>query len=241
MRLVGTLLTILCASALGCAPPADDESETDAPELRDGQFTYDRPEIGMMVTNGMSMCTATLVAPHVVVTAAHCVGYGTQDTTDKQGWFRIEKSETEHYDFDWDAFLSYGRGWGSDDVALLRLKTAVPDTIARPADIATETPRAEWVTIFGYGCSQRPGVFGGGGWDDHSQRKQKLAFEMGPIRKVCPGDSGGPTVRGSNGGVFRVSSRMFSVEFLGWGVPDAFGDVVKHRTQILDQITAWRR
>lgn len=63
---------------------------------------------------------------------------------------------------------------------------------------------------------------------------------MGPVRLVCPGDSGGPTVR-SDGSIFRVSSRMFSVEFFGWGLPDAFGDVVKNRARIVDQIATWDR
>jgi V8-like Glu-specific endopeptidase len=238
-------LGALVLSALGCAVSDDAEEPVDSTgdAIEDGEFTFVRPEIGIMVTSGMSFCTATLVSPNVVLTAAHCVDYRTEDRPgQKLGFFRVERSATVHHDFEYDATISYGRGAGKDDVALLRLKEAVPPSIARPAKIAEAAPTDrsnEDVTVFGYGCSNRPGLFGGGGHDDHSQKKQMMRFEMGPIRKLCPGDSGGPTVRGTYGDVFRVSSKMYFVEVFGFGRPDAFGDVIRHREKILDQIAEW--
>ena len=124
---------LACATGAGCAVAEEEEEDVEeaVEAIRDGVFTYERPEIGIMVTNGMSYCTATLVSPNVALTAAHCVGYGTEDGRgDKLGFFRIERSASSYEDFEYDAYVSYGSSWGRDDVALLRLKKPVPSRLA---------------------------------------------------------------------------------------------------------------
>jgi hypothetical protein len=238
------LLFAMIATA-GCVAEEEEplDEGTVASEVREGEFTFERPEIGMLVANGRTLCTGSLITDTVVLTAAHCVEYATKESNgQKSGYFRVEKSATEHHDFDYDAFVSFGRSTGSEDIALVRLTSSVPATIAKPATLATAHPSDrsnELVTLFGYGCSNRPGLFTAGGGDGHSQRKQKREFPMGPVRYGCPGDSGGPTVR-SNGSIFRVSSKIYFAEVLGWGLPDTYGDVVRHRERILDRIEAWK-
>ena len=62
---------------------------------------------------------------------------------------------------------------------------------------------------------------------------------MGPVRFGCPGDSGGPTVIGLDGAVFRVSSTIYFFEIFGFGRPDDFGDVVALRPELTAKMAEW--
>ncbi len=236
----------LAASLFSVAGCADAEESVALSEdgLRDGELTYERPAIGLMLNNDWTGCTATLIDDDTLVTAAHCFDYGSQAPSGKRyGAFHIKKSDTDEQIFEYDGFVSLGRKSGSDDIALVHLMKKVPADVAKPLAISTSAPSDasnELVTMYGVGCQHRPGLFGPSDEPEPNMgKKQKRTFEMGPVRYGCPGDSGGPTVR-KDGSVFRVTSKMYFVEIRGWGRGDSFGDVVKWRDRIQQQISAWR-
>ncbi|MFN3199645.1 MAG: trypsin-like serine peptidase [Bradymonadia bacterium] len=236
-RTLSICLTTLIATT-ACAP--EDSTTTETPTsnatgssfeisreaLINGLDTFDRPEAGFIDLSG-GLCTATLIRPNVVLTAAHCIDYQSGEARPGRtlGAFIIERGPSEGYGFPIDAFASFGGDLGRRDVALLRLAQPVPPQIATPTAIATRGARGgESVEWYGYGCGNRR--FGG---DARTGTKQKLSFAFQQSANSCPGDSGGPTFFGENGPVFRVTSGYFG----GSGI-DIFGDP----TLIKDQLDA---
>lgn len=240
-RLFALLAALL---ALGCATTeeslewsaGEDNAQVGGPDdfdltekIINGRLSYDFPAAGMLRT-GTGLCTATLVRPNVVLTAAHCIDYQTVDRPGQQlAQFIVQHSDAQQFAFPIEAFVSYSpTGPGTDDIALLRLSTAVPANVATPVPFAERKPNAgEQVTWYGYGCQNR------GGSDQFTGRKQKLAFAYQQSDNSCPGDSGGPTVFGADGAVFRVTSGYY----VAGG--DIFGDVVAMRGTLEAQANAW--
>jgi hypothetical protein len=106
------------------------------------------------------------------------------------------------------------------DVALLRLSSAVPASVATPAAIASGWPAIGSVaTLFGFGCTNRNGTGGG--------NKQFFEFTIGATTQaLCPGDSGGPGVVGhfnENGAIWGVNSAFSNSDGADW-----FGDATVH-------------
>ena len=170
-----------------------------AVKLIDGLTTRARPEIGRI-----GGCTATLVAPAAVLTAAHCMGFGSRGHAgggQRHATFRVDRADGYSSFFSVDAYVSFGTNLGRRDMALLHLADAVSADVAQPAAIADRTAaHGEEVTLFGYGCSSRRSGRGGG-------NKQKVVETWdGHTSHLCPGDSGGPGVLGSDGPVFLVHS-----------------------------------
>lgn len=234
-------LSLIALALTACATAEDSLDWTDGDEAQvglpgdgfaekiiNGQLTFDFPAAGMLRTS-TGLCTATLVRPDVVLTAAHCVDYATMDRPGQRlAQFIVEHDQSRRYAFDVDAMVSYARvGPGADDIALVRLASAVPSNIATPVPFAERRPQAgEAVTWYGYGCQDRAGR------DQYTGQKQKVAFGFQNSNNSCPGDSGGPTVFGADGAVFRVTSGYSSRG-------DIFGDVVALRGRLEAQADAW--
>ena len=196
-------LGALALGGSGCAVEAAAGDEVEIGEetsaIRGGRVRWDHEEIGklwMKFDGKWSSCTATLVDRKIAITAGHCVKFRNQDKPGNYGFLDINKMEA-------NGFLAAHRytvngyhnfdGWphiygaDPDDIGLVRLATAVPCSVARPAGLRKDSPKAGTVVSrWGYGrCS-----------DDQPSKKRMRHFRRGrpTFGWVCPGDSGGPTM-----------------------------------------------
>lgn len=228
-RALPTLALGLLALLGGCAdgPDTPDAPSLDAFEEKvvRGELTRERPEVGSISVG----CTATLVAPEVGLSAAHCFSYGTREQPGRYGSFTIETASGGERRFTIERYVSFSGDLGAADLALFRLTEPVPGEVARPAPIAAQPPaNGTTLTVFGYGCTQRNS---GTDW-----RKRKASFPMGQATNhLCPGDSGGPVFDTSTGAVLRVNSGYY---LDGFGT-DIFGDVARYNGTLAAKIAEW--
>lgn len=232
--LVSTAVAVAAAClTVGCAaepeaPPSSSQS------IIGGERTSERPEVGILVLDGDRFtCTAALVGPRLVLTAAHCVDWsaslpaGLTFVAESRGV--VERTTVSAV-----RVLTTDKGSASDkDLALLRLSHA---SKVRPARIAESDPKKGTpMTTYGSGCEDRGdgAIFFRG-----ALNKQRFAFEWGKKTNVgCYGDSGGPTFREDTGALARVTSGFIDLPFDRWD-HDVRGNPVKHRQWIVDTAAA---
>jgi hypothetical protein len=133
--------------ATGCAEVANEPAGRLAGARSDAELTNVRPEVGRIRTDA-GWCTATSIAPQVVLTAAHCGRFQTGDGPFSTGpWvFQSGKEEIEV-----DRFVSFGKEIGPLDLAIAHLTRAAS---AAPAKLATGDPAAgDVLTFIGIDCT----------------------------------------------------------------------------------------
>ena len=180
---------VLLAALLASSPaPAITSGEADA---------TDPAVVGIVDATGLLTCTGAVVAPHVVLTAAHCTRPTLQGATVVFGASAATPTASvavtkaiAHPSFD-PATLA-------DDVAILVLASAAPTT---PLATARAAPAASFVgsqvAIVGYGETS-----GGAGDTGTKRRGTALVSNLGPETfdvvpdpsQPCEGDSGGPAI-----------------------------------------------
>ena len=157
--------------------------------LVSGQNTTEHPEVGRFKRVDGGSCTATLVAPRVALTAAHCIDFSTNVVAGNYGTVVFGGTSRRVVQT-----RAYGTDVGGDDNALLILDTRC-DGWPSPANIGTTFPaRGSAITIFGFGCSTRSSVCNDGSLGGGN--KQKVVGKLGDTASLCPGDSGGPVFQG---------------------------------------------
>jgi hypothetical protein len=159
-----------------------------------GRDTSDHPAVGFLAVGGAATCTATLISPTRILTAAHCnvgathFGLGPRDGAGARlvplGRFT--------------AHPSYNDTYADHDIAVVDLRSPISDIA--PLPIATTAPRpGETVTLVGYGTND-------GRTQMNSGVKRQVDVTVAGIegtqwfygagsRHACYGDSGGPALR----------------------------------------------
>lgn len=182
-RISGVLVAVVCIAMIGClGTEGQSEIGVDEQAIINGTPTDERPEVGIITNSG---CTATLIRPRVILTAAHCVDYQTGPRSD--GFLT---GHGEFFAIDYVSSRSTsGLGWG--DLAVARLTSAVPPSSAVPTPNSYgDAGSNETVTVYGYGCTDRATGVGYG-----TKRKYTYPYYMRyQLDLLCPGDSGGPTI-----------------------------------------------
>lgn len=257
MRLTHVALALFMISLGACTAPAGDEApasdvggvDTSADAIVGGTETFARPEVGAF-WHGNQLCTGTLIRPNVVLTAMHCTGLAVDQDVSAAApayHFVIKKSATERHDFKIDrlhavttlADMDGSNRWRARDIALLRLTTDVPASVARPVGIATSWPLiGSTVSVFGYGCvSRTPGADGhrpGTGLKRTRDYYWNLGLAIGwnSTTSSCPGDSGGPLLDVERNAVVGTAS--------GYGGNDDFwGDVPANSAAVTAMASKW--
>lgn len=165
-----TALTAVTALLAGCAADSEeDASDESGDAITGGRATSERLNtIGFLTVTharnnvGQSkFCTATMVAPNVVVTAASCLQIDGASWTagGAAGWSgdfllspQVEGTFTAR-DFAEVSDVRVVRGAGRAGIAILKLDHALSK--ARPASLAATAPaRGNALTIYGYGCTK---------------------------------------------------------------------------------------
>lgn len=162
---------------------AADDTDTTRDSIRGGEAESGMPAVGL-VAFGSSYCTGTLIAPNVVLTAAHCIG---PLPTTFDGRPVSEK-------LPYPSYVNLGCPNPTRDIGLLRLAT--PITSIAPMDWGASPAKEETCTVVGFGR-----------YDGMERRKRsgtsRIVDVTGNAVKVTwgdalanAGDSGGPLVCG---------------------------------------------
>ena len=190
-------LLALAPTACGEYPELDIASRS--PAIVNGAEDTGHPTVGRIAGGAEGHCTATLIGPKTVLTAAHCL------TTKGPGFivYPISVSFTGGLSTYEAASAvvhpTYGNYYYSGDIGIVRLKQVVPGL--NPSPITAVVPKVgQKVILVGFGITAT------GAWGTSGVKRQagnaisamtndNITFSgsSGAVGNICSGDSGGPT------------------------------------------------
>jgi hypothetical protein len=183
----------------------------------------------MVLSSQGGMCSAVVVAPDAVLTAAHCVTGASEHRVhfrDDNGRpvLIVPKAKAVHPGYDAKAVESRRR---SIDLALMQLPEPLPARFATASLSATSAAAGSGLAFGGYGVARE-----GDGRSTGTFRSVRLTMvePYGPSRilvwanvaqreaGICEGDSGGPITREGASDVFAVATWARGAKGRGCGV-----------------------
>jgi hypothetical protein len=201
----------------GCAPEQPLAPEESLSEIVGGQETEGHPAVAALYgklrnEDGGYLCTATVIAPRVLLTAAHCLDPAiTGGELDYKVIFepRLTAESIANgkvvASFDWDRQFSKDNLPGGHDIAVVILAEPVSVTpIKFNRDPITAEHKNQNTTIVGYGLDDGQNQTGAGikreGVTPLRELDELLLYIGGPLMpRTCQGDSGGPAFLTMNG------------------------------------------
>lgn len=246
----GALLGV-AVGALACSATSDEQASSRAQAIAGGTTDVSHQNVFLLARESMTsaaLCTATLIAPNLLLTARHCVAQGTSedhvlcgdsmlgDPFPPSAFFTTNDPMPRDHSAFFAAADVRVPGQGVDtcgyDVALIILKDNVPADISMPAipRIDREVMPGEKYTAVGYGVNEAGNPTGSRmelgdlsiecqpGSCGEGVESTEFRGETG----ICSGDSGGPALD-ADGKVVGVVSR---------GGPDC-------GTPVYSTVTAW--
>jgi hypothetical protein len=215
--------SIAALAAVACSG-GDERASHEGERLKNGEtpkcddLTKERLDgIGMLFYGWWSACTATLIGPRAILTAAHCFDFTTAAPEEAAGKAHFEIDPHDHCgrrrSFEvrrWQSFSATAADGTTIDLAVAMLDQSIPASGGvRYFSLAAAHPNAgTHVTLHGRGGS-------GDAWQDvnwaHSLRRADVAYDYGPptadwrdrdVRApgagsafhLMHGDSGGPVL-----------------------------------------------
>ena len=158
-----TLLKTLFLALMPCVAAAEDARLQRLDTTHSGR---DWEAVGRLDINGTGFCTGALIAPDLVLTAAHCLfNKATKDRIDAEqieflaGWrngrasaYRYVRRAVVHPDYVYDGAVSTERV--RNDVALLELQRPIRNTTVVPFQTGKRPTRGDDVGVVSYAQSR---------------------------------------------------------------------------------------
>lgn len=258
---LGLAAAVATAGLAGCAAPApeDDEEATDGTSaIVGGTADDDHPTAGVLVWSDGGICGATLVAPNVVATAAHCLktqpkdfylGKGKAITAleprDKalstmKRYAVAEMALFPAFDrklaFETEPSRDYVCAEETMDVALVRLASPVTDL--EPTRLGGAPAVGAACEVVGYSTNRTKGATYETTMERRSANRKVTST---PTLRILSANVDGRTMHGDSGGALFCKGKLVGVLSCSSASGDDHARLDRVEAWIDQRLAAWKR